>query len=122
MIPTVIPASLTPFAAAVQAGETVMAVDCGFLLGPDGAFPVAGMRHVTMAELGPSLLADAKPNCVIVPLFTAHCDAMTVVERLEGLGYAGRIAVLAPDMPQPRLVEGELRALGPDARLVLISP
>ena len=103
-------------------GEAVLAVDCALLLGRKGPLPTPGIRHCHLAEVDAGLLRDAAPACVILPLFAAAYDALTAVELLEDLGYLGRIAVMAPDLPKPRLVEQELRQLGPGARLVLISP
>lgn len=103
-------------------GEKVAALDCDLFLGPDGPLPMTGVTQLTFADLSPERLAALDPGLIILPLFTASHDAMTVIERLEELGYAGRLTVLAPQLPRPRLVERELRSLGPGTRLTLISP
>ena len=59
---------------------------------------------------------------IILPLFGSGYDASSAIDELERLKYAGRITVIAPSLPRPSLVERELRALGPGARLTLISP
>lgn len=103
-------------------GDAVVAVDCAQLLGRQGPFPTPGVRHCHLGDLDAGFLRDTAPACVILPLFAADYDALAAVELLQDLGYLGRIAVMAPALPRPRLVEQELRQLGPGARLVLISP
>lgn len=102
-------------------GETTLACDCAGFVGPGGPLPAAGVTHVALGELTGKVLAEVCPSLVIVPLFSAGHDATSTIETLEELGYTGRIAVLAPRLPKPHLVERELRALGPATRLVLIS-
>ena len=99
-----------------------MALDCAALLGAKSPFPIEGIQHFSFSDLDAAFLSAHGPSLVILPLFAASYDAMTAVERLEGLGYACRIAVLAPALPKPKLVEAELRGLGPGARLTLITP
>lgn len=74
----------------------------------------------SLADLTAEVLAQARPDRVICPLFGAGLDAYSVIERLEALGYAGEIAVLCPPLPRPKLVEAELRAQGPGHRLTLL--
>ncbi len=102
---------------AAEAGTVVVALDCEALLGT-----VAGLSHARFDGVDAGFLASVNPGLIIVPLFAANYDAAMAVDLLEDLGYLGRIAVLAPILPRPRLVERELRSLGPGERLVLISP
>jgi len=72
-----------------------------------------------------NVLRDANPDLVICALFAPEsisggADVVAIIGRLQTLGYNGRIAVLAPDIPRPDLVQAELRALGPGERLTLI--
>ena len=109
-------------AAGMPSGGPVVALDCGLLLGPTGPLAVSGVVHASFGAVTAGFLATVQPSVVIVPLFAAGYDAATAVAQLEALSYLGRIAVIAPVMPDPRLVEAELRDLGPGARLVLIAP
>lgn len=110
---------VAPFA---QGGEGTLACDCEALLGPDGPMPLTGVTHVRFAGLTAALMDRLRPSHVIAPLFSPDHDATAVIERLGELGYSGRITILAPPLPRPALVERELRALGPGARLTLVSP
>lgn len=104
------------------AGERVIALDCDFLAGPAGQFALEGLTHLRLDALSLDLLASLEPSLIILPLFAATYDAAKGIEVLEGLGYKGKLVVLAPALPKPRLVEAELRGLGPSARLTLVSP
>lgn len=103
-------------------GEKVIALDCELFLGPDGPVPMPNVTHLRFADLTADVLALLEPTLIILPLFAPNYDAMTAIETLEELGFAGKLTVLAPDLPRPRLVERELRSLGPGNRLTLISP
>jgi len=81
----------------------------------------ADMVCTPLSGLTSDLLAQVRPDRVLTPLFSGGLDATTVIERLEELGYKGPITVIGPTLPRPTLVETELRALGPGARLVLVS-
>ncbi len=105
-----------------HSGDCVLALDCQALIDAAGPLPVSGAVHRRFADLGADLLAELKPVQVIMPLFAQGYDAMTAIEELERLQFTGRITVIAPKLPRPRLVERELRSLGPGLRLALISP
>ena len=103
-------------------GELAVAFDCEHFLGPSGPLPMIGVAHFSFADLTPDLLAATSPSMILLPLFAASYDAVAAVERLQELGYTGKLTILAPELPKPRLVERELRNLGPGTRLTLISP
>lgn len=100
----------------MTAGTRAVAVDCDTLIGT-----APGLCHVRIADVDAGFIAANTPDLIIVPLFGSDHDAVILVEMLEALAYGGRIAVLAPALPKPGLVERELRSLGPGARLVLIT-
>ena len=102
--------------------ERVLALDCARLMVPDGPIPLQGVAHRRFVELSAALLAEVAPSVVVMPLFSADQDAMAVIEALEGMGFKGRILVIAPALPRPALVERELRAAGPGERLTLVTP
>lgn len=113
------PAGMKPIA---MDGERAIAFNCELFLGPGGPLPMTGVTHLRLADLSAALLAAADPGLIILPLFATGYDAIAAVERLEELGYTGKLTVLAPELPKPRLVERELRSLGPGTRLTLIAP
>lgn len=104
------------------AEERFLAIECAGLIAPEGPIPLPGVVHCRYAQLTAALLAEIRPSTVVLPLFAAEHDALTMVETLEDLAFAGRILVIAPRLPRPHLVERELRAAGPGPRLLLVSP
>jgi hypothetical protein len=102
--------------------ERVLALDCQNLLAPKGPIPLPQAVQRASADLCAALLADLAPERIVLPLFAGPCDAMTVIEQLQALHYTGKIVVIAPPLPRPDLVERELRAAGPGARLTLVTP
>lgn len=55
------------------------------------------------------LLATMAPDKVICPLFAENYDALVVAQLLTRLGFGGTLVVVAPDLPNPRMVEREIR-------------
>jgi len=90
--------------------------------------PLAGASVMTthLQALTSAVLRTADPDLVICALMAqsaddSGADVVALIEKLQSLGYGGRIAVLCPYLPRPDLVQAELRALGPGARLTLIA-
>ena len=80
--------------------------------------------HITAAryeQLDAALLARIMPEQVLLPLFSPPHDATLVIERLQALGYSGRITVVSHPLPDARMVERELRTLGPGSRLNVLT-
>lgn len=104
------------------AAEQILALDCTLLSAHAGVIPLEGVNHHTFNALTAEMLAKLAPTVVIMPLFTTEHDALAMVEALEALSFTGRIVVMAPALPNPKLVERELRAAGPGVRLTLVTP
>ena len=91
----------------------------------DDAVMDAGMMSVHLRALTAESLRHAAPHLVVCALFAPldrpnDGDAVAVILRLQSLGYFGRIAVIAPPLPNHDLVQSELRALGRGAEVTLI--
>ncbi len=91
------------------------------MLSTQSAELLAGAAFASFSDLDAELLAQIQADEVIFPLVSRDHDAIVVVERLQELGFAGRITVLAPALPNAAMVQAELRALGPGTRLTLLS-
>lgn len=104
----------------LQGAARVLTLNCQALLGPTDAVPEPCITHACYYDLDAAVLARIAPDLVIMPLFAGDLDAVAIIARLVALGYGGRVAVLAPTLPNPRLVERELCGLG--LRVTLISP
>ena len=81
-----------------------LALALGFETLPPDSIAVAGPDAIDAA-----LLKSLKPGRVLCPLFTAEFDALLVATHLRKLDFAGTLVVVAPDLPNPRMVERELR-------------
>ena len=74
-----------------------------------------GVEGVTVAgpdDVDAVLLATVGAARVICPLVAEDFDAVAVAVRLAKLGFGGTLYVLAPDLPNPRMVEREIRTQG----------
>jgi len=76
--------------------------------------------QMQFTDLDHAMLDRLSPTRVILPLLGRCHDAVQVIERLQTLGYKGELTVVAPTLPDPSLVERELRGLGPGLRLRLL--
>lgn len=84
---------------------------------------ILGGRMVVMplSALDAGLIARLDPETVIFPLIAAGFDALQVIDRLAALGYDGLACVMAPRLPNRRMVEAELRSHGPGLRIALLE-
>jgi hypothetical protein len=76
---------------------------------------------VPFSGLNAALLARLAPGWVVFPLMAAGFDAPLVIENLVALGYSGRACVVAPRLPNRRMVEVELRSIAPTLHLMLVE-
>ena len=90
-------------ALAADEGGTTVALGCPLPEGVDGV-ALAGPQ-----ALDPVLLATLEARQVICPLVGDGFDALAVALRLAQLGYGGPLVVLAPPLPNPRMVAREIR-------------
>ncbi|MEZ5755325.1 MAG: hypothetical protein R3D90_11370 [Paracoccaceae bacterium] len=75
------------------------------------------------AQIDAALLTSTRAQKVICPLFADEFDALVVAGHLRGLGFDGTLVVLAPDLPNPRMVEREIRNQAGGLRVsVVIKP
>lgn len=72
------------------------------------------------ASLERALLDRVSPRSVVCPLMAEGFEALQVLTLLRQAGYAGDVMVVAPPLPDPRMVERELRAVAPGLRVTLI--
>jgi voltage-gated potassium channel Kch len=83
---------------------------------------LGGQVHVVPVDgLDSDVLARLDPGWVVFPLMAAGFDAANIIETLDDLGFAGRACVMAPRLPNRRMVEIELRSIAPTLHLVLVE-
>lgn len=86
----------------------------------EGSLIIGDCRHLTAAQL-----AETGAMRIICSLFAPNTapndDAISVIEALCDAGFRGEIAVLAPPLLRPKMVETELRGLARGMRLRLLA-
>ena len=55
------------------------------------------------------LLDRLRPARVITPLFGDGYDAVDVAEDLSLFGYGGQLIAISPRLPNPKIIEREMR-------------
>ncbi|OYU19266.1 MAG: hypothetical protein CFE34_06275 [Rhodobacteraceae bacterium PARR1] len=78
-------------------------------------------RVVLFSALNSAMLYVLRPDHVVCPLFGPDCDAAQLITRLHGIGYGGRLTVLA-QVPNPAMVAAELAEIGPGIVVKVIVP
>ena len=99
-------------AAATLVTEVYLVIEVPKTVGFVSALPL----HVTpvsilFSALEQKLVSSISPSKVVVPLMTRAFDAADVIERLDVCGYQGTVWVLAPKLPNRRMVERELKSM-----------
>lgn len=74
-----------------------------------------------VSALDAGLLERIRPGWVVFPLLAPRFDAHHVIEILAVLGYARGVCIMAPPLPNRRMVETELRAIAPSLHLMLVD-
>ena len=92
----------------------------GLLRIPDHVIGKARLRTVTYAALNSAMLYLLRPDLIVCPLVHADFDAAQLVTRLHGIGYGGRLTVIA-DVPDAAMVAAELAELGPGITIRVVS-
>lgn len=72
-------------------------------------------------DLDATLITRVAPRAVVFALFAAQNDAIAVLARLDKAAHRGRILALSPPLPNPRMVERELRGRFPALRLRILQ-
>ncbi|HSF63121.1 MAG TPA: hypothetical protein VLA78_01960 [Paracoccaceae bacterium] len=72
-------------------------------------------------DLDGPLIARVAPRAVVFALFAEQNDALAILGRLAKAGHTGRIFALSPPLPNPRMVERELKARFPALRLRILQ-
>lgn len=72
-----------------------------------------------MAVTG-TVIDRLRPTAVVFALFGIEVDATVVLARLDELNFRGRIFAISPPLPDPGMVERELREQHPNLRFRVI--
>jgi hypothetical protein len=99
-------------AAATLVSEVYLVIEVPKTVGFVSALPL----HVTpvsilFSALEQKLVSSVSPSKVVMPLMTRGFDAAEAIEQLATCGYQGTVWVLAPKLPNRRMVERELKSM-----------
>ena len=102
--------------------EVYLVIDVPKTVGFVAALPL----HVTAVQIGftalePKLVASVSPTKVVMPLMARGFDAMEAIEALGLCGYQGAVWVLAPKLPNRRMVERELKSIAAGIQVEVIE-
>lgn len=97
------------------AGPPARAIILGYPANPPESIAVDGPEKIDTL-----LLATMAPDRVICPLFSDNYDALVVAQLLTKLGFGGTLVVVAPDLPNPRMVEREIRNQAGGIRVAVV--
>lgn len=78
------------------------------------------MVHLSLAGVSKQGLSNLKIAMVACPLMADGLDALMVAQSLHQAGYTGVLTVIAPSLPNPKMVETELRGASPGIRVNVI--
>ena len=81
-----------------------------------GTLIVIAYDGLTLATLKQHL-----PDSVVMPLFGRGFDAQDALVLLAGFGFAGRVAVTSPALPNPDLITRELSSVAPGITVTLVQ-
>ena len=88
----------------------------------DRELPVLpGLSFVDVSDLTAELLAHHNPDIVMSPLVVRDADAVEIARVLGTLGFSGRYRVVADDIPNSDVIQGEVSAVAPYLDFAIIS-
>ena len=99
-------------------GNVVLAIGFGSLENAIEKLHVNAKTKVilvpTHSHLSAEMMNATDPYAVAVPLISMDADVIAVAEFLQGFKFQGSFCISTPDLPQPKLVMNEIKALCPD--------
>jgi len=109
-------------AAATLVSEIYLVIEVPKTVGFGNALPL----HVTavpimFSALEQKLVSSVAPTKVVAPLMARGFDAAEVIEQLAACGYQGSVWVLAPKLPNRRMVERELKSMATGIQVEIIE-
>lgn len=96
-------------------GPMILAVgDVRQWLGSGRALPIdSQLAFADFHEITAELLDTLAPDIVMSPLLTNNFDCLDLAQALQAGGFSGRLRIVAPDMPNPKVIQAEIKALCP---------
>jgi len=74
---------------------------------------VSSIQFVSINEVNEGLLEHLCPTVVISPALSKRFDCIDLAQLLNSYGYNGRYRAVSRELPNPSMVEREIRSLCP---------
>ena len=74
---------------------------------------IAGFIFIDFEDVTPEKVADIAPRVVLSPLLCRNFDALEIARRLNDMGYTGQYTVVVKDIPNPSVIEHDVRQVAP---------
>lgn len=114
--------SLPPREQADDASCRVLAVGCPKDWQQQEHGPVTDdFSFVEFSEVNQGLLNQIRPQLVAVPLLARGFDCVDLAMLLHGLGFSGEVRAVAVGLPNPELIEREVRTLCPQLNFRVVE-
>ncbi len=109
--------SVKPMILAV--GDVRQWIGTGRALPDDSQIAFAEFHEVTE-----ELMDALTPDIVMSPVMTRAFDCLDLAQALQAAGFRGRFRVVAPELPNPKVIQAEIRAICPalDVALIFCGP
>ncbi len=79
----------------------------------DASLPSGEIAYVPFQDIGESVLDLYNPDVIFSPALATAFDCIELALLLHNLGYAGSYRAIAKDLPNPELVEREVKQICP---------
>lgn len=74
---------------------------------------IEGYVFVDFEDVTLYALESIRPQVVLSPLLGRNFDAIEIARRLQAMGYKGRYRVITDGVPDPMVVDNDVRAVAP---------
>jgi hypothetical protein len=82
--------------------------------------PVTRMAFVAFHDMSQEMLDTLRPSIIFSPLLARSFDCIELAMLLQKLGYSGEYRAVASDIPNPDLIEREVRQLCPQINFRIV--
>ena len=85
-----------------------------------GAWDELHMSGTRFMDLQAACFSSIAPSTIISPLLLKELDAIDIAQKLVRLGFRGQYIALAWQLPDPGIVEAEIRAVAPGMDVAVV--
>lgn len=75
---------------------------------------IQGFVFIDIEDVTAAKIAEIAPKVILSPLLCRNFDALEIARRLHNMRYAGRYSVVIKDIPDPSVIDRDIRQVAPD--------